>query len=111
MTSITEAFAQVPFVRALGLPDRERLLPYARVKAVGSGEGCWAEGQSPEDFVFVIRGRIKLVKTAESGREAILELCSAGELLCGSAVFCYVPHCCSSVAMDRATEVLLLPRR
>jgi CRP/FNR family transcriptional regulator len=111
MTTVHEAFACVPFVRALGPAERERLAPYARVKAVGAGEGCWTEGQSPEDFAFVIRGRIKLVKAAESGREAILEMCNAGELLCGSAVFCYVPHCCTSLAMDRATEVLLLPRR
>jgi len=111
MTSVSEAFEQVPFVRALGPPERERLAPYARVKTVGAGEGCWTEGASSEDFAFVIRGRIKLVKTAESGRESILEMCSAGELLCGSTVFCYVPHCCSSVAMDRSTEVLLLPRR
>src|SRR5205814_6684301 len=87
MTSVNEAFASVPFVRALGPAERDRLTPYARVKAVGTTEGCWSEGQSPEDFAFVVRGRIKLVKLGEHGRETILELANPGELLCGSAVF------------------------
>jgi CRP/FNR family transcriptional regulator len=111
MTSVDQAFERIPFVRALGPHERERLLPYARVKAIGIDEGCWTEGQSSDDFAFVIQGRVKLVKTSESGREAILEMTNPGELLCGSTVICYAPHCCSSLAMERGTEVLLLPRR
>jgi CRP-like cAMP-binding protein len=111
MTSVVEAFERVPFVRTLAPADRERLLPYARVSTLAPGEGCWAEGQLPEAFAFVVRGRIKLVKAMETGRETMLEMSAAGELLCGSVVFCYASHCCSAISMERGTEVLLLPRR
>jgi CRP/FNR family transcriptional regulator len=111
LTSVQEAFDRVPFVRALDAAERERLVPHARVRNVAADEACWTEGQASEDFAFVVRGRVKLVKIAETGRESIMEMGSPGELLCGSTVFCYVPHCCSSLGMERGTEVLLLPRR
>jgi CRP-like cAMP-binding protein len=111
MTNLPDAFERVPFTRVLAPGERARLQPYARVKAIGAGEGCWSEGQSPEDFAFVIEGRVKLVKTSENGREVILELAGPGQLLCGSTVICYALTCCSSVGMESGAEVLLLPRR
>jgi CRP/FNR family transcriptional regulator len=109
--TLANACSDIPFVRALVPAERERLAPYARTRILRPGEGCWAEGQAAEDFVFVARGRVKLVKAGEGGRETILEMGGTGELLCGSTVLCYAPHCCSAVAMDAPTEVLLLPRR
>lgn len=108
--SLAEAAARIPFLKAFGPTERERLLRRARLKTLGPREACWVEGQAPDDFAFVVRGRLKLVKSAESGRETILEMVVAGELLCGSAVFCHVPHCCASLAQEGGTQVLLLPR-
>jgi CRP/FNR family transcriptional regulator len=109
--TIADAFRQVPFVQALAPAERDRLAPHARTRALLPGEDCWSEGQPADDFAFVVRGQVKLVKASETGRETILEMSGAGELLCGSTVLCYAPHCCSAVAMESPTEVLLLPRR
>jgi CRP/FNR family transcriptional regulator len=108
---VDSAFDRVPFVRALTRADRLSLLPHTRVKTLEPGDACWTEGQTPEEFAFVIGGRIKMVKSSETGRETILEMGEAGDLLCGSAVFCFAPHCCASLALERGTQVLLVPRR
>jgi CRP-like cAMP-binding protein len=111
VTSVNEAFEQVPFVRALAEADRRRLAPYARIRALGPEDDCWTHGQAADDFVFVVRGRLKLVRIAESGRETILEMGATGDLLCGNTVLCYAPRCCSALPMNEPAEVLLLPRR
>lgn len=109
--STEEAFERVAFLRALPAGDRKRLAPHARVRALAQGEDCWTEGAPAEEFLFVLQGRVKMVKTSEQGRDTIVEMASAGELLCGNAVFCYAPWCCTSVSMEEATVVLSLPRR
>ncbi len=51
------------------------------------------------------------MKTNEGGREAILELCGPGELLCASAVCSFAPYCCAAAAMEDDVEVAVVPRR
>jgi CRP-like cAMP-binding protein len=102
---------RVPFLRALPALHRDNLLPAGRLKTVEPGHPCWTEGESPSDFAFVVRGRVKLGKAAESGRETILEIAGPGDLLCGTVVFGFTPHCCSALALERPTEILLLPRK
>ncbi len=110
-TSFAEAIERVPFLRALPAQDLERLRPYAQRRRVARGERVWAEGEATSEFVFVLRGRVKLVRSNEAGREVILELCGAGELLCASAVCSFAPYCCCATAMEDEAEVVVLPRR
>ncbi len=107
-----EALAErVPFLRALPAADRERLRPYTEVRHLVRGERLWRQGDPTLFFAFAVRGRVKLVKTNEGGREAILELCGPGELLCASAVCCFSPYCCAAAAMEDDVEVAVVPRR
>jgi CRP/FNR family transcriptional regulator, nitrogen oxide reductase regulator len=106
-----EAFDRVPFLKALGPGDRERLAPRAQVKVLSSGDGCWTEGAPAEEFLFVLEGRVKMVKASERGRDTIVEMGEPGQLLCGNAVFCSAPWCCRSESMEDGTAVLSLPRR
>ena len=108
---LAEAVERVPFLRALPPPDAERLRPYAQCRRVARGEPLWIEGDPTSEFSFVVRGRMKLVRTSEAGREVILELCGPGELLCASAVCSFAPYCCRAVAMEDEALVVVLPRR
>jgi CRP/FNR family transcriptional regulator len=109
--NVEEAFERVAFLKSLEAKDRARLAPYAQLRTLSEGDGCWAEGKPADEFLFVVRGRVKLVKGSEQGRETIVEMGAPGELLCGNAVFCFAPYCCNSVAMESSTELLSLPRR
>jgi CRP/FNR family transcriptional regulator len=105
-----EAADLVPFLRALPSRDLERLRPYAKCHRLARGQRVWRQGDATSEFAFVARGRVKLVKAGESGRETILKLCGPGELLCANAVCSFAPYCCSATAMERAA-VVVVPRR
>lgn len=109
--TVAEAFDRLPLLRALPGADRERLMPVAQLRTLRAGEACWTEGQPSDDFVFVLCGRMKLVKIGPEGRNTILETVATGRLMCGSVVFCFAPRCCTSLPMEDETEVLSLPRR
>lgn len=108
---IQTAFSRIPFLSALPTEDQKRLMPYAEIRTVFKGEKIWADGNPTSDFTFVIRGRVKMVKTAETGKDTILELSERGEMLCASAVCGFAPYCCSAVCMEDGSDVLTLPRR
>ena len=101
---------RVPFLRVLPDAERTRLLSGAQSKTFEKGGRVWDEGDPTGEFSFVTAGRVKLVKTTESGRDAILETVAPSELLCASAVTACAPHCCSGVAMEAETAVLSLRR-
>lgn len=109
--SFDEAADRVPFLRALPAADRERLRPYTELRRMARGERVWRQGDPTASFAFAVRGRIKLVKTNEGGREVILALCGPGELLCAPVVCSFAPYCCAAVAMEDDAEVAVVPRR
>jgi CRP/FNR family transcriptional regulator len=106
-----QAFERVAFLRALGASDRERLRPYVEVRRLRRGGRVWSQGDETSAFGFVVHGRVKLFKTSEGGREAIVDLCGSGALLCASAVSCFAPYCCSAAAMEDDALVAVVPRR
>lgn len=111
VVSFEEAVRRVPFLRALSGPQLARLRAEAKIRRVARGRRVWQEGDPTAEFTFLCQGRAKLVKAGEAGRDAIIDLCGAGELLCSSAVTCFAPYCCSATALDGAVDVLTLPRR
>jgi CRP/FNR family transcriptional regulator len=101
---------RIPFLRRLAPALLECLRPEARIRRVARGCRVWQEGDPGHEFTFLSQGRAKLAKAGEAGRDAIVDLCGAGELLSASAVACAAPYCCSATALDDAVEVLSLPR-
>lgn len=111
MLELREVVLAVPFLRALSARDLERLRPYALRRDLARGEAVWASGRPSAEFTFLARGRAKLSRTCDAGREVIVEICSPGGLLCVSAVCSFAPYCCTAVALEDDTAVVELPRR
>jgi CRP-like cAMP-binding protein len=106
-----DAVARVAFLKALPPQQLERLRPYAKCRRVPPGGRVWREGDATKEFTFLIGGRAKLVKAGEGGRDAIVDLCGEGELLCSSAVSAFAPYCCSAAALGDSVDVLVISRR
>ncbi len=110
-TPLAATVERVPFLRALPPSDLERLRPYLHLRKLEPGAAIWREGDGADEFMFVVEGRAKLVRTSEAGREVIIEMCGSGDLLCASAVCAFAPHCCSALSMQQAVDVVAVPRR
>lgn len=106
-----DPFERVHFLNVLSEADRERLRPHTKLRVLDRDQPCWSEGQSSGEFAFAVRGRLKMLKSGENGRNTILEIHGPGELLCAHPILCHAPQCCTSLAMEDDTEVALIPRR
>jgi CRP-like cAMP-binding protein len=102
---------RVPFLGALSDDDRRRLLPAARLRRLAPGSAVWNHGATADEFLFVLQGRVKLVNTSADGREAIVDLRAAGQLLCSGAVCVMAPYCCSAVAHSGPIDIVAFPRQ
>jgi CRP-like cAMP-binding protein len=102
---------RVPFLKALAATERERLRPYAEIRALGAGESIWAYDDPLQHYMFLIEGHVKLTRPTENGREVIIDVGGPGELLCSGAVSSFSPACCACVAFDDGVKVAVLPRR
>jgi CRP/FNR family transcriptional regulator len=101
----------VPFFAELPATERSRVAQQARVRTVGVRERVWMEGEAADEFVFVARGRVKLAKAHETGRDAMLDACAPGSLLCALPAQDDACLCCDGVAMEDETVVVSVPRR
>lgn len=57
----------------------EELAGLCRSETIGAGSWLFHEGDKAEAMIGVLEGRIKVVKTSSSGREAILEVFGPGD--------------------------------
>ena len=101
-------FEKLPLLRALTAEQRAQLTPHLACKTHARGASVWQLGAASESFQLVIRGSVKLVKGGVRG--TIVEVVTAGRLLCGSAPCTFAPYCCAAIAQQEGTEVLELPR-
>lgn len=111
MLQFPEIVQAVPFLRALGDRDLERLRPHGDYRDLARGDTVWRSGQPSAEFIFLVCGRVKLAKACDAGREVIVGVCSPGALLCVSAVCSFTPYCCRGVALEDSTAVVAFPRR
>ena len=99
----------IPFFDSVTLASVERLRSASDVRTLAKGATVWREGDDGRDFYFVLRGRAKLTKAMDSGRDAIMELMEPGNLMCASVPCARAAFCCSAVALDDGIEVLKVP--
>lgn len=70
---------KVPLFKSLSRSDLDAIRPCLKEKAYEKGENLFSEGQCCERVFIVQSGRIKLYRTASSGREQILEMLNPGD--------------------------------
>ncbi len=94
------------------LPDDElkELEPYLVTASYKKKEDIFFEGNQPEWFYIVSKGKVKITKISHEGKEIILEIISPTDIFGGVAVIRGFPYPANAVAMED-TEVLKISRK
>lgn len=69
------------FIAGLNAEERGTLESLGRRRHFRSGQVLFTEGDEGRDVVLVLEGSVKIVSAAPSGREVILEVIDAGQLV------------------------------
>jgi CRP-like cAMP-binding protein len=102
--------ANIPFFRGMTAAQRARLAVASSVRVFARGEVVFRDDDPSQAFGFVLRGRVKLTKTAHDGSSVILQTPGRGRLICAVAVCKAQPFCCTCLAMEDDTEILFVER-
>jgi len=105
-----QASQHVPFLRVLSPEQRERLRTVATIQPLPLSGAVWELDEPTHDFMFVVRGHVKLLRRREDGRDVILDIRGPGDLLCAGAVASSAPYCCAAQAIGKDVVSLSLPR-
>lgn len=90
--------------------DLKELAPYIVAATFRKKEEIFSEGDQPEWFYIVSRGKVKITKLSHEGKEIILELISPTDIFGGVAVLRNFPYPANAVAMED-TEVIKISRK
>ena len=86
----------------MSLSDEElkELRPHLISASFKKKEGIFSEGDMPEWFYIVLKGKIKITKLSHEGKEIILEIISPYDIFGGVAVLQNFPYPANAVAME-----------
>lgn len=87
VTGLATILKQVPYFATLSRETLEALAQDVRRQEYPVGSLVSMEGEPCEALPFVIRGRVKIAKTAEHGREQVLRIIGSGRTFNDVAVF------------------------
>lgn len=79
-------------------------------KEFSRGENIFTEGEEPSGFFVITKGRVKVFKLSLDGKEQILHIVGAKELLGAVSAFAGSPYPAHADAME-STKAFFLPRK
>ncbi|MDP3048677.1 MAG: Crp/Fnr family transcriptional regulator [Thermodesulfovibrionales bacterium] len=100
---------KIPIFGTLNTSDMEEVKPYLIPANFKKKEVIFSEGDSSDWLYIVTKGKVKITKLSQNGREIILEIISPMDFFGGVAVIRGFPYPANAVAMDDA-EVLKISR-
>lgn len=106
---VLAAVRSVPMFRGLTPENQRHVAALADLREYRRGDYLWREGDPPDHFTIVLRGRVKVVREGETS-DVIYELFGEGEPVGAIAVYNYIPYPAAAVALE-PTTLLVLPRR
>ncbi len=110
MISFMKNFKKIDLFKNLSEEELKELEPYLVTATFKKKEVIFAEGDQPEWFYIVSKGKIKITKISHEGKEIILELISPTDIFGGVAVLRNFPYPANAVAMEES-EVLKISRK
>jgi len=96
------------FAGTLTPEEREQLTQEGRRRRFSRGATLFNEGESSDRVILVLSGRVKISYFTEDGREVILALRSAGDILGELSALDGEPRSASAIALEQV-EALVLP--
>jgi CRP/FNR family transcriptional regulator, cyclic AMP receptor protein len=97
------------FWSALPPADQEELAAAGRVKRFARGRNLMHQGQAPAEVHLVRAGQVKVYSTTTTGREVVLAIRGAGELLGELAALDAQPRSASVAALVDTDALVLTP--
>ena len=101
---------KIDLFKNLSDEDLKELEPYLVTTAFKKKEDIFAEGDQPEWFYIVAKGKVKITKLSHEGKEIILEVISPTDIFGGVAVLRNFPYPANAVAMEDS-EVVKITRK
>lgn len=101
---------KIELFKNLAEEELKELEPYLATAGYKKKEEIFSEGDQPEWFYIVSRGKVKITKLSHEGKEIILEIISPHDIFGGVAVIRGFPYPANAVAMEDS-EVLKISRR
>lgn len=96
-------WAAIPIFQSLAPSERESLRSLSKVRAYEEAETIFREGDPATNLHFVIGGKVKIVKSAPSGRDIILEILGTGDPVGVVAAYEGRSFPASAVALEACT--------
>jgi CRP-like cAMP-binding protein len=101
---------KIDLFKNLTADELKELEPYFHTANFKKKEEIFAEGDQPEWFYIVSKGKIKITKLSHEGKEIILEIISPTDIFGGVAVLRNFPYPANASAMEDS-EVLKISRK
>lgn len=100
----------IEFFKNLSQEELRELSAYLQQETFGKRKVIFSEGETPDWFFIVMRGKVKVTKLSHEGKEIILEVISPGDIFGGVAVLRGFPYPANAIAMED-TVVIKISRR
>ncbi len=101
---------KIDLFKNLSDDELKELRPYLVAAAYKKKEDIFTEGDQPEWFYIVAKGKVKITKLSHDGKEIILEVISPTDIFGGVAVLRNFPYPANAVAMEDS-EVVKISRK
>ncbi len=101
---------KIELFKNLSDDDLKELDSYLVRTSFKKKEDIFSEGDQPEWFYIVSKGKVKVTKISHDGKEIILELISPPDIFGGVAVLRNFPYPANAVAMEDS-EVIKISRK
>jgi CRP-like cAMP-binding protein len=101
---------KIELFKNLSDDELKELDPYLIRESAQKKKEIFTEGDQPEWFYIVSKGKIKITKLSQEGKEIILELISPTDIFGGVAVLRNFPYPANAIAMEDS-EVLKISRK
>ncbi len=101
---------KIDLFKNLSEEELKELEPYLVMESFKKKDDIFAEGDPPEWFYIVSKGKVKITKLSHEGKEIILEIISPYDIFGGVAVLRNFPYPANAIAMEDS-EVVKISRK
>jgi len=108
--TMEKAMERIPGFNGLSRDETEKILSISILKKARKKEIIFSDGEVGEGFFAVLRGRVRVYKMSEEGREVILHVCGPGDHFGQVSMFAGKNYPAWAQAMSDS-KLLLFPRR